>query len=442
MSVSVVSLIAFGLLPAQQPDHAAPTVAGPDAVPQSVQDLTERERSLIAAFSSPGKPPASPTNAWADSAPAAELGAKLFFERGLSGSGDLACTQCHDPQQGWADGKPLAEGAALGERNAPSVLNSAYGFWQFWDGRSDSLWAQALGPLENELEMGGSRVGVLRHIAENPALAGLFVKAFGPLPSVLSADDLPAHARPAPIDPQSPLAGPTEADLADPQVAAWQRFSPKDQKELNVAFSRVGKALAAYERRLVTGRAPFDVLAEGLQGGDESKLAAVPIEALHGWRLFVGKAGCVSCHFGTMFSDGRFHNLGLPLAEGEEPEEGRPAGIRHMRVDPMNGRGQFSDDSSWDANKKLLYVASSEHVIGAFKTPSLRDVARTAPYSHDGRFASLEEVIDFYSELPGEQAIGHREETLKPLRLSDAETQALIAFLHSLTGPPVEPPRF
>ena len=112
-------------------------------------------------------------------------------------------------------------------------------------------------------------------------------------------------------------------------------------------------------------------------------------------------------------------------------------GLRRVRVDPMNGRGAHSDASDWSANQKLLFMVSNEHVLGAFKTPSLRNLLHTAPYGHDGRFPELADVLDFYSELPEESVLGHREETLQPLGLSQAERAALLAFLATLSGAPV-----
>jgi len=209
----------------------------------------------------------------------------------------------------------------------------------------------------------------------------------------------------------------------------------EDQELVNHAFSLVGKAIEAFERTLLSGPSPFDEFVAGLRAGDEAMVRRLSPAAQRGMKLFIGDAGCMSCHFSPRFSDGEFHNLGLKSPQGVVPSTARTEGIRALRLNPFNGRSAYAARSDWEANPHLLYLASNEHVVGAYKTPSLRNVARTAPYMHDGRFASLEEVLDFYSELPGDADVGHREETLLPLNLQANQEKDLVEFLKALSSP-------
>jgi cytochrome c peroxidase len=210
-----------------------------------------------------------------------------------------------------------------------------------------------------------------------------------------------------------------------------------DRDAIDRIFANVGKAIEAYERKLVTGPSPFDVYVEGLEGGDRAKLAALSPAAKRGLKLFVGSGHCDLCHAGPDFSDGEFHNIGLPVFAGEAPDAGRAAGIEQLRIDPFNGIGRFSDNPN-AARDKLAYLPSPESQEGAFKTPSLRNVALTAPYMHDGRFATLRAVVEFYAV--GEAAsrgnlIGAREATLALVpNFTAAEVSDLVAFLEQLTG--------
>ena len=416
--------------------HAPAPLSGPSEAPGSYRDLTERELALAKAF---GKLPSalpSPTNSLADSPVAARLGERLFFDPRLSANGNLSCASCHDPEHGWADGRQLALGIAQLDVHSPSVLGSGWNFWQFWDGRADSLWTQAIEPIESPLELGGSRMELARLVLFAPELRGDMRTLFGELPDLSDEARFPRRARPWPVSPEEPFRGPTKEELLDPAVAAWASMAKEDQALVNRLAVVATKSIAAFERTLFPQPGSFDRFAKGLTDGDEEGIAALGADELYGWRLFAGKANCISCHFGPSFSDGRFHNLGLQTNDDAALAiEGRPSGVRRLRVDPWNGRGAFSDDTSWEANGKILYAATGEHLVGAFKTPSLRGVVHTAPYGHDGRFASLAEVVNFYSDLPGESTVGHREETLQPLGLSPQERKALVAFLGSLSGP-------
>jgi cytochrome c peroxidase len=206
--------------------------------------------------------------------------------------------------------------------------------------------------------------------------------------------------------------------------------------EADRLLSNFGKALEAYERRIISTGSRFDRFVEALRRGANAEPSAqLSDSAQRGLKLFVGRGQCVLCHSGPNFSDGEFHNIGLP---GVSADQGRFNGILDLRDDRFNGLGAYSDDRGEKANIKLRYLAVKTNHLGEFKTPTLRNVAQTAPYMHDGRFTTLREVLDFYSELPGEPAYGHREETLKAGHFAEEEKADIEAFLRTLTGGPLD----
>jgi cytochrome c peroxidase len=377
-----------------------------------------------------GEPPSDPTNAFADSAPAAALGQFLFFDQRLSANGEVACASCHQPARGFSDGRKLAKGLAGGTRNTPTLLNVGFNHWFFWDGRADSLWSQALQPLERPREGGGNRLRIAHLVAADPLLSTAYQEVFGPLPPLADSGRFPAHARPDP-DPQSPTA------------RSWQAMAPSDRAAVNRVFSNLGKALEAYERKLVSGASPFDTYAEGLRAGDPQKQAALSPAAVRGLNLFVGAANCALCHTGPALSDGEFHDLGLPLLPGAEEDRGRAAGLAALRADVFNAAGPFSDDPTSAAKRRLEFLPPPQSQLGAFKTPTLRNVALTAPYMHDGRFATLPQVVEFYAQgraASHGRLVGTREATLNLVpRLTPAQSADLVAFLEALTGAPLPP---
>jgi cytochrome c peroxidase len=410
------------------------------AVPLAPDDrviFTADELARIYRRSPLGELPSDPTDRVADSAPAAALGQFLFFDTRLSANGEIACATCHQPARGFSDGRAVATGLAPGRRNTPTLLNAALNHWFFWDGRADSPWSQALQPLEGPREEGGDRLHIAHRVAADAALSAAYQRVFGELPPLADATRFPPHARPDP-DPGSPLA------------EAWQAMAPSDRTEINRVFSNLGKAIEAYERKLVSGGSPFDTYVEGLRTGDPGNQAAISPAAARGLKLFVGAANCGACHTGPALSDGEFHNLGLPLLPGAEPDRGRVEGLTLLRADDFNAAGPFSDDPTGPAGQRLGFLPPPESQLGAFKTPSLRNIALTAPYMHDGRFATLPEVLDFYAQ--GKAAsrgrlFGTRDAnlTLVP-RLTPDQRADLVAFLMALTGAPpppalTEPPR-
>lgn len=387
-------------------------------------DPSELRRAL--AMSPAGDVPPDPTNRVADDPNAALLGQMLYFDARLSGNNRVSCASCHKPEHGFADAEVLSTGISQTARHAPHVINAAYNRWQFWDGRADSQWAQALGPLESDAEHGGSRLQYAHLVDGDDALRQAYALAFGELPSLSDTARFPYTGRPIPDQPDHPY-----------QIA-WASMTEEDQRTVSTIFANLGKAIAAYERRLVSGRAPLDDYVDALAAEDAAGLAALSAPAQRGLALFVGAAGCHFCHSGPLLTDLEFHNVGLPAPEGEiGADPGRYDGVAAVLNAEFNGLSAYSDDTEYAQIKLQNLYQGPEH-YGQFKTPSLREVAATAPYMHDGRFATLEEVVRHYNDANTEPPIGHREEIVVPLELADAEVADLVTFLEeALTGAPL-----
>ncbi len=334
------------------------------------------------------------TNALEDSPAAARVGQALFYNSSISSNGKVSCATCHEPSLGFTTREPLARGVGLTERNAPTLLDVSRRRWFGWGGRNDSLWSQAIVPLLAPQEMGSSAEQLRRALQAQPELGRAWTKVHG------------------------------ESAVSD-----------------DVLLAQAGKSLAAYQRRLVTGRSAFDDYARALRDKDAAAQAQYPPLAAQGALLFFGRAGCRSCHVGPEFTDEEFHDLGLPPVRGRKPDEGRREGLRLLAADRFRADSAFSDAPRGLRAQELAFLAATDDDWGRFKTPSLRNVTRTAPYMHTGQFGSLHEVLRFYSTLEGAAPRGHHGETvLKPLHLTEDELKALEAFLQTLEGslPPDE----
>ena len=359
--------------------------------------LTEQLAARVRRNPPLGAVPADPTNRWADSDAAAALGHRIFFDERFSASGRVACTTCHDPAHGFSDPRPLAKGEGAGPRHSMRVLNAAHQRWFTWDGRADTLWSQAVQPFETPLEMNLPRAKVVAQVAGDSILRDAYRRAFGQAPPA-------ADAAPADVD---------------------------------AAFARIGKALAAYERKLVTGPSAYDRWWTRRAAGDPKADDALTDAQRRGLALFFGKANCFQCHHGALFSDGEFHMLGIPPRDGGQPTDaGRYAVIERVRSDPFNAAGPHSDDPQGRQAAISAALVRTPDQWGEFRTPSLRNVAQTPPYMHAGQMATLPDVVRFYSTLEGATSLDHhRESVLVKLGLSAAEQSDLVAFLEALTGP-------
>ena len=386
---------------------------------------TPSQLAMIFNHSPLGSLPPDPTDRVANDPAAARLGKELFSDRSFSPNGAVSCETCHQPARAFTDGRQLARGLSVGTRHTPTILNAAYNHWYFWDGRADSAWAQALQPIENPREIGTDRLHVLHVLASDPNLRDAYARIFGPLPHLSDLRRFPQHARPD-DDPRAPL------------NVAWMRMAPQDRYAVDRAFSNLTKSIEAYERELTGSTSPFDRYVAALRSGDVAHEDAISPAAKRGLKLFVGAGNCELCHAGAAFSDGQFHNIGLPLLAGEAPDTGRAGGIALLRANPFNAAGRFSDDRTGAAATQLQFLPAPGTQLGAFKTPSLRNVAVTGPYMHDGRFATLQQVLEFYARGASAsrgRLVGHREMTTNLIpHLTAGQQSDLIAFLQTLTN--------
>jgi cytochrome c peroxidase len=293
----------------------------------------------------PDNPPTSETIA---------LGRRLFFDTALSREKNISCATCHHPSTGFADRRTVSEGVggAKGKRNAPTVLNAAFLAVQFWDGRAATLEHQAEGPIANAVEMDHPHPKLLERLNGDTEYAALFASAFGPG---------------------------------------------------TITMDHVCKAIASFERTLLSANSPFD---RYQYGGDKS---AMNEAAIRGFALFKDptRGNCATCHTiedqFALFTDGKFHNLGVGMDENGE----------------LRDLGRFEQTKS-EADK------------GAFRTPSLRNVATTAPYMHDGSLKTLREVVDFY--VGGGNWNPQLDKEIHPIHLNRQEREDIVAFLEALTG--------
>jgi cytochrome c peroxidase len=249
-------------------------------------NFTDVELSRIFEQSPLGRPPQDGSRT-GDDARAARLGQFLFFDSRISGSGKFSCATCHDPARAFTDGKPVAEAAGKTTRNSLSLMNAAYNRWFFWDGRADSLWSQALKPVEHPAELAGSRLQIAHLIDDDAQLRSSYESIFGKVPDLRDASRFPKRG------------GPSDCIGENEFSRAWQKMQPQDQEAVNRIFSNIGKSIASYERQLVSRRAPFDVFVEGLRENDAQKQQALSESAQRGLKLFVGRGECRLCHSGA-----------------------------------------------------------------------------------------------------------------------------------------------
>jgi cytochrome c peroxidase len=364
--------------------------------------------------------PPDPSNRVADNLNAAVFGQKLFFDAGFSANGQVSCGTCHLPERLFQDGVPLAHGIGVTDRRTMSVIGTAYSPWLFWDGRKDSLWAQALGPLENPVEHGGNRSMYALRIASQ--YEAEYTAVFGPLPDL---PDLPEHAGP----------------LDDPKVAAnWESMSAADRAAVTHIFVNMGKAIAAYERLLIPGPSRFDRYVEAILNDDRQAAAdLLTTDEVAGLRLFIGKANCTDCHNGPLFTNNDFHNTGVPANQNLPEDTGRAAGVKQVLSDEFNCLSDYSDAQPEQCAELNFLVSEGHSLVRQFKPPSLRDVANRGPFMHAGQFSSLEQVLHHYNTAP-ESPAGHSE--LEPLNLNDRQLAQLIAFLKTLDSPIDADPRW
>ena len=354
--------------------------------------LSESELNIVRSFTPPTLPLTDTTNQYANNLAAKKLGKQLFFDARLSSNGKISCATCHDFSRSLVDGKTLAAGVGIGSRNTPTLINAAMQRWFFLDGRADSLWLQAVSPIESKLEMGSSWQKVHRLFIRDDNLLTAYNAVFT----------------------QTPLL---------PKV-------PYFKMDKNRFKANIGKAIAAFEMDLIQFNSRFDRYVHAVVNGEDNQ-NILSANELRGLKVFIGKGQCIQCHSGANFSDGEFHNIRLLAAVNNPQDSGRYGVVAGLKQNPLNTLGAYSDDATI---KKTQYLQQSASQWAAFKTPTLRNIASTAPYMHDGSMATLRDVIAHYSTFANAAPDHHKNPLLTPLNLTEVEMTALEAFLQTLSG--------
>ncbi len=331
-----------------------------------------------------------PSNRVSGQAAAIALGRRLFADPRLSLGRNRSCATCHDPQRAFTDGLARGVGIARLDRNAQSLFNVRLNRWFGWAGKSDNLWAQSLRPIVDPRKLGASAVLVAERLAADTPLTASYDKVFG-----------------------------TQAATDAPETVL-----------VNVA-----KALAAFQETLTTGKTPFDHFRDALAQGHRDAPTRYPIGAQRGLKLFIGKGQCRFCHFGPNFTNSEFHDIGMPyFLDKGRVDPGRYGGIKAVKSSRFNLLGPYNDDKRRSTAGPTRHVAKLHRNWGEFRIPSLRNVAETAPYMHNGSLATLADVVRHYSELNEDRLHAAGERLLRPLHLTPAEIDDLVMFLQSLSA--------
>ena len=355
--------------------------------------------------------PKDPSDLVADDPKAATLGKLIFFDTRFSANGAVSCSSCHKPDRQFQDDLRLGHGIADGGRRTMPLAGTAFHPFFFWDGRKDSLWSQALGPLENPLEHGADRTMVAKLIATN--YRAEYETLFGKLPDLAN---FPSHAAPT---------GTSET------INAWLAMTGEQQRAVNLIFANLGKAIEAFERTIPVPYTRFDDYAAAVAAKDVVAADKIFTETERsGLKLFLDQ-GCLRCHHGPQFTDMQFHNIALPGNTAAIADSGRITATHTVKDDPFNCLGKFSD-------AKLPYLCQPIKNIefdlpeqaGAFKSPSLRGVAQRPPFMHHGIFATLHDVLVHYNNSP--KATFGESELSGPRHLTPQQLSEIEAFLLTL----------
>jgi cytochrome c peroxidase len=356
---------------------------------QALLDFSDAERAAILSFG-PWPPPtaADASNRWLMRTAVVEYGRSIFSDTGLSGDGTVSCATCHNPGRAFQDARAVAQGRAAGVRNTPTLLDVADRRWFGWDGAHDSLWAASLAPLLDPREMDSKPQALASRVRRSPQRAFAFSAAFGVPP-------------------------------------------PADDEELVV---HLAKALAAFQATLRSPRTAFDRFRDALARGDRHEAARYPLAAQRGLRLFVGEARCSVCHAGPAFTNDEFADIGLPFFVAGGVDAGRHGGLTKLLASPLNRLGRFNDAGTTGDARALLtrHLKIEPRHFGEFRVPGLRQLARTAPYMHNGSLATLEDVVRHYDQLDEERLHADGERILRRLNLGAARVADLVAFLRTL----------
>jgi cytochrome c peroxidase len=407
----------------------------------TVDAFTSEEFEIIKQFHLVNGPPPNSTNKYADDDMAAAFGQQLFFEKTYAGklafgdpvlgpmgtNGQVACASCHDVSHFWTDTRSKPNNMSLGvkwtTRNAPTLVNVAYYTWHSWGGKEDTLWYQGANGCESAVNFGGNRLQYAHMIYAKyrTQYAAAFQTQLDPAldPTTGDLNRFPLNAAPG--------------TAGTPLDTAWKGMTPGDQDIVNTIMANVGKAIEAYERKLVSRNAPIDKYIEG-------NYAALTSAQKRGLALFIGKAACVDCHSGPLMTDNGFHNTGVPQAGINTPisDNGRFDDLAKTLTNSFTGAGKYSDDQV-SGTAKIMNAAPmmkvTDDMKGMFRTGMLRQIEMTGPYMHTGSLETLEDVMRFYNWGGGDANFsGIKSPSMVPLLLTDGEQADLVAFLHALTG--------
>jgi len=383
-------------------------MAGDKDLPQ-IQQWSEGDKEVLRSLSLSSLPPlpSEPSNAYADNPKAIEMGKKLFLDKRFSANGKVSCATCHMPDYSFTDRLPLAMGMGATTRRTMPLIGAAYQRWFFWDGRKDSLWSQAIGPIESPPEHGVTRSYCAHLIIDKYKRE--YTEIFGSLPKV-THKSCPPKASPGTGNPAA--------------LKLWNAMKPADRDAVNRVYANIGKAIDAFVRRILPSPAPFDMYVAAVLRNDQAAAdKAIGRDAVEGLRLFIGKAKCINCHAGPFFTDSGFHNIGIDSPK----DNGRAEGIDKVLSDEFNCLGKYSDTKPQECGKLRSIDRDKSKYIGSFKTPTLRKVAERPPYMNAGQFKTLEEVLFFYRKSSSRE-VKHRD-------LTADELLKIEAFLKTLSGP-------
>lgn len=398
-----------------------------------------------------GPPPADPSNGVADDPRAQLLGRRLFFDASLSGpliegdhdgsggtlglmgeAGKVSCASCHVPEDHFVDTRSPHRQISLGtlwtKRRTPTLLEVAFAQLYNWDGRRDSIWAQALGVMESEREFNSSRLFVAQRVIAEYATD--YTALFGEPPAVNNAEQFPQLApEDAGCEELTSQSGVYYACQGKPgDEGPFDGLEPEAQTAVTEVAVNASKAIAAYVRQLRCGASRFDAWLDG----DETAMTA---SEQRGAALFVGRGKCIDCHSGPNLTDGEFHNVGLrpgvvAVAFTDTDDRGAAAALPELASDPFSNLGPFSD-----GDRDAIPDQVGAELEGAFRTPTLRCIADQPSFMHTGQLTSLSSVVSFFSrggDGPGGYP-GVNE--LHELDLDAQERADVVAFLGALQGP-------
>ncbi|MDP3700466.1 MAG: cytochrome c peroxidase [Hylemonella sp.] len=371
------------------------------------RELDASSLSMLASFGPwPPKIERDTSNPYSGNARAIRLGQRLFADPGLSGSARISCASCHQPGRHFTDGSPLSLAGREPRRHTPSLMDARFQRWFGWAGSNDSLWAASLQPFLDANEMGPERMAP-RYLKASPGLWADYLRVVG------------------------------------------ARQAARDETGLLVDMAKI---LAAFQETLVSPRTPFDAYRDAVLAGDGQAAAPYPLQAVRGYKLFVGKARCVICHSGPTFSHQEFDKVGIPVRTGTGlMDGGRYDGAKSLLASRFNALREHAAGVRRERVELTRHASTGVDMLGLFRVPGLRGLSKTAPYMHNGSLSSLPEVVQHYSTLDEVRiamASPHAHNDLditarppastffsEPLHLTPQEIQDLVSFLETLSPP-------